>query len=220
MSSTYMQYHVTPTYSSTINSNCHYIDYSQYNPSMVYSTSSASYTGSDRSSEDDQSSIPSTIGTPESPHQSYSPVYAQDYYNPTTTNSDSHYNGFQMKIEPQKCDLNSYHPYSIPEQLSANVIINHNNNNVKRRISSDCETGKTKLSSSINNPPPPPEIIRRRRLAANARERRRMNSLNDAFDKLRDVVPSLGNDRKLSKFETLQMAQTYIAALNELLSRD
>lgn len=65
-----------------------------------------------------------------------------------------------------------------------------------------------------------PEIVKRRRLAANARERRRMNSLNDAFDKLRDVVPSLGNDRKLSKYETLQMAQTYIGALNELLKRD
>lgn len=65
-----------------------------------------------------------------------------------------------------------------------------------------------------------PDIIKRRRLAANARERRRMNSLNDAFDKLRDVVPSLGSDRKLSKFETLQMAQTYILALNELLRRE
>lgn len=61
------------------------------------------------------------------------------------------------------------------------------------------------------------EVLRKRRLAANARERRRMNSLNDAFDRLRDVVPSLGNDRKLSKYETLQMAQTYINALHALL---
>lgn len=60
-------------------------------------------------------------------------------------------------------------------------------------------------------------MVRRRRLAANARERRRMNSLNDAFDRLREVVPSLGNDRKLSKYETLQMAQTYINALHALL---
>ncbi|KAG7200917.1 hypothetical protein KM043_003278 [Ampulex compressa] len=67
---------------------------------------------------------------------------------------------------------------------------------------------------------PGTEVLRKRRLAANARERRRMNSLNDAFDRLRDVVPSLGNDRKLSKFETLQMAQTYIAALYELLQRE
>lgn len=59
--------------------------------------------------------------------------------------------------------------------------------------------------------------MKKRRLAANARERRRMNSLNVAFDRLRQVVPSIGDDRKLSKYETLQMAQSYIAALNELL---
>ncbi|XP_063586814.1 musculin-like [Penaeus indicus] len=63
------------------------------------------------------------------------------------------------------------------------------------------------------------EVLRKRRLAANARERRRMNGLNDAFEKLREVVPTLGNDRKLSKFETLQMAQTYITALAELIRR-
>ncbi|XP_050322171.1 transcription factor 21 [Bactrocera neohumeralis] len=66
----------------------------------------------------------------------------------------------------------------------------------------------------------PQDVIRKRRLAANARERRRMNSLNDAFDKLRDVVPSLGNDRRLSKYETLQMAQAYIGDLVKLLTRD
>ncbi|XP_036336991.1 basic helix-loop-helix transcription factor amos-like [Rhagoletis pomonella] len=64
------------------------------------------------------------------------------------------------------------------------------------------------------------DVQRKRRLAANARERRRMNSLNDAFDKLRDVVPSLGNDRRLSKYETLQMAQAYIGDLVKLLTRD
>ncbi|ALC39557.1 amos [Drosophila busckii] len=65
-----------------------------------------------------------------------------------------------------------------------------------------------------------PDVMRKRRLAANARERRRMNSLNDAFDKLRDVVPSLGHDRRLSKYETLQMAQAYIGDLITLLDRD
>ncbi|CAL7935125.1 unnamed protein product [Xylocopa violacea] len=80
---------------------------------------------------------------------------------------------------------------------------------------------KTKEAmQKIKNGTPGIEVLRKRRLAANARERRRMNSLNDAFDRLRDVVPSLGNDRKLSKFETLQMAQTYIAALYELLQRE
>lgn len=65
-----------------------------------------------------------------------------------------------------------------------------------------------------------PVVVKKRRLAANARERRRMHGLNVAFDKLRDVVPSIGEDRKLSKYETLQMAQSYITALSDLLVRD
>ncbi|XP_077595031.1 protein Fer3-like [Stigmatopora nigra] len=58
---------------------------------------------------------------------------------------------------------------------------------------------------------------KRRRLAANARERRRMLGLNVAFDRLRSVIPQLESDKKLSKSETLQMAQIYIATLSELL---
>ena len=46
-----------------------------------------------------------------------------------------------------------------------------------------------------------------------------MNGLNDAFERLRDVIPSLGSDHKLSKYETLQMAQTYIGSLASLLRR-
>lgn len=60
-------------------------------------------------------------------------------------------------------------------------------------------------------------VTKKRRLAANARERRRMQNLNKAFDRLRTVLPTLGNDRQLSKYETLQMAQTYITALYDLL---
>ncbi|KAL7288206.1 hypothetical protein TKK_0017756 [Trichogramma kaykai] len=59
-------------------------------------------------------------------------------------------------------------------------------------------------------------VVRKRRLAANARERRRMQNLNKAFDRLRDYLPSLGNNRQLSKYETLQMAQSYITALCDL----
>lgn len=58
---------------------------------------------------------------------------------------------------------------------------------------------------------------RHRRVAANARERRRMHGLNRAFDRLRSVIPSLENDKKLSKYDTLQMAQIYIAELSDLL---
>ncbi|XP_062540146.1 protein atonal-like [Armigeres subalbatus] len=63
----------------------------------------------------------------------------------------------------------------------------------------------------------PTVIKRKRRLAANARERKRMRGLNEAFDRLRQHLPAGGDDRQLSKHETLQMAQTYITALCELL---
>ncbi|XP_061166098.1 neurogenin-1-like [Saccostrea echinata] len=66
---------------------------------------------------------------------------------------------------------------------------------------------------------PSKDVLKRRRLAANARERRRMESLNVAFDRLREVIPSAGEDQKLSKYETLQMAQSYIGALQELLEK-
>jgi hypothetical protein len=66
---------------------------------------------------------------------------------------------------------------------------------------------------------PSKDILKRRRLAANARERRRMESLNVAFDRLREVIPSAGEDQKLSKYETLQMAQSYIGALQDLLDK-
>ncbi|XP_067122827.1 protein atonal-like [Centruroides vittatus] len=85
------------------------------------------------------------------------------------------------------------------------------------RSLSDSET--THTGKQVRNRPSA-IIAKKRRLAANARERRRMLSLNVAFDRLREVVPSLTNDRKLSKYETLQMAQSYITALSELLDRD
>lgn len=44
-----------------------------------------------------------------------------------------------------------------------------------------------------------------------------MHGLNHAFDELRSVIPAFDNDKKLSKYETLQMAQIYINALAELL---
>ncbi|XP_012148422.1 uncharacterized protein LOC105663528 [Megachile rotundata] len=134
---------------------------------------------------------------------------------------------------------NSYGQRSDILYLGAAYSVHRNENYVQNNGQSKCESSryhpknelrvpsmeyagqKTKDAiQKIKNGTPGIEVLRKRRLAANARERRRMNSLNDAFDRLRDVVPSLGNDRKLSKFETLQMAQTYIAALYELLQRE
>ena len=107
------------------------------------------------------------------------------------------------------------------------TISNKSKSNVcrgKRKSTGPDATGPNKKQRNrsqtrrkSNPKPPPKEVAKKRRVAANARERRRMNSLNVAFDKLRDVVPAFSSDRKLSKYETLQMAQSYIHALQELL---
>lgn len=57
----------------------------------------------------------------------------------------------------------------------------------------------------------------KRRKVANAREKRRMGKLNEAFDKLRKFLPKSDENRALSKYETLLLAQTYIIALSIIL---
>ena len=61
-------------------------------------------------------------------------------------------------------------------------------------------------------------VIKRRR-DANGRERKRMNGLNEAFERLREHVPGVTNqtNKKLSKTDTLQMANIYIRHLVDLL---
>uniref|UniRef100_A0A1I7TC13 BHLH domain-containing protein n=2 Tax=Caenorhabditis tropicalis TaxID=1561998 RepID=A0A1I7TC13_9PELO len=67
---------------------------------------------------------------------------------------------------------------------------------------------------------PSPQLLRMRRSAANERERKRMNTLNVAYDELREVLPEIDSGKKLSKFETLQMAQKYIECLAQILKQD
>ncbi|XP_071444533.1 protein dimmed-like [Hetaerina americana] len=45
----------------------------------------------------------------------------------------------------------------------------------------------------------------------------RMHSLNDAFEQLREVIPHVKMERKLSKIETLTLAKNYIMALTNVI---
>ncbi|KAL4629733.1 fer3-like protein [Arapaima gigas] len=58
------------------------------------------------------------------------------------------------------------------------------------------------------------------RQAANIRERRRMFSLNEAFDELRKKVPTFAYEKRLSRIETLRLAIVYIAFMTELLEKN
>ena len=68
--------------------------------------------------------------------------------------------------------------------------------------------------------PPSPSVLKHRREAANARERKRMNGLNDAFERLREVVPNMTAEQKMSKIETLRMAQAYIKTLAGIMDTE
>ncbi|XP_041830329.1 class A basic helix-loop-helix protein 15 isoform X3 [Melanotaenia boesemani] len=56
-----------------------------------------------------------------------------------------------------------------------------------------------------------------RRLESNERERQRMHNLNNAFQALREAIPHVKTDKKLSKIETLTLAKNYIKALTTII---
>jgi len=62
------------------------------------------------------------------------------------------------------------------------------------------------------------EELYQQRNQANVRERQRTQSLNEAFTKLREIVPTQPSD-KLSKRETLKLANMYIDFLNKVLEQ-
>ncbi|KAL8587004.1 hypothetical protein ACOMHN_023394 [Nucella lapillus] len=61
-----------------------------------------------------------------------------------------------------------------------------------------------------------PTIAQRR--AANIRERRRMFSLNEAFDRLRRRIPTFAYEKRLSRIETLRLAISYIGFMSEIVN--
>ncbi|XP_067422535.1 heart- and neural crest derivatives-expressed protein 1 [Emydura macquarii macquarii] len=52
------------------------------------------------------------------------------------------------------------------------------------------------------------------------KERRRTESINSAFAELRECIPNVPADTKLSKIKTLRLATSYIAYLMEVLAKD
>lgn len=57
------------------------------------------------------------------------------------------------------------------------------------------------------------------RQAANVRERKRMFSLNEAFDELRRKVPTFAYEKRLSRIDTLRLAIVYISFMTDLLEQ-
>ena len=90
-----------------------------------------------------------------------------------------------------------------------------NNDDTKKKIKAPLSAWKAKqLKLSVAG------VIKRRK-DANKRERKRMNGLNEAFEKLREHIPGSEKqyNKKLSKMETLQMANMYIRTLVDILEQ-
>ncbi|XP_065166499.1 heart- and neural crest derivatives-expressed protein 2 isoform X1 [Atheta coriaria] len=78
--------------------------------------------------------------------------------------------------------------------------------------------------TSNHRAPPPlhPPFVRvvKRRTTANKKERRRTMSINNAYSDLRDCIPNVPADTKLSKIKTLRLATSYISYLTGVLETD
>ncbi|XP_051520723.1 fer3-like protein [Myxocyprinus asiaticus] len=76
------------------------------------------------------------------------------------------------------------------------------------------------VSSGTGKPKRKRVISTVQRQAANVRERKRMFSLNEAFDRLRRKVPTFAYEKRLSRIETLRLAIVYIDFMTEILQEN
>lgn len=108
---------------------------------------------------------------------------------------------------PVYCDsITTIHHAVAKEHYSSNSVVKVSNETVS--FYNDTSGGH---SCEIKLP--------RKRNTANKKERRRTHSINSAFSKLRERIPNVPKDTKLSKIKTLKLAALYIKFLNELLNQ-
>ncbi|XP_026467147.1 heart- and neural crest derivatives-expressed protein 2-like [Ctenocephalides felis] len=74
-------------------------------------------------------------------------------------------------------------------------------------------------AETVTTPGGTVRVIRRRN-TANKKERRRTQSINTAFSDLRECIPNVPADTKLSKIKTLRLATSYISYLMGVLETD
>lgn len=73
--------------------------------------------------------------------------------------------------------------------------------------------------TEVHHRPPFVRVVKRRN-TANKKERRRTLSINNAYADLREMIPNVPHDTKLSKIKTLRLATSYISYLTGVLESD
>lgn len=107
---------------------------------------------------------------------------------------------------------------SNPSANDTNNANNANDANSLAKSEADPDSTKKVKQNKRHHCVTNSDLKKVRRLSANERERRRMRGLNEAFDRLRAVIPSPPS-KQLSKYETLLMSQNYIRALQDMLNQ-
>lgn len=92
--------------------------------------------------------------------------------------------------------------YSPSRQSIATSTVNYNNNVI---------TNKANMNLISNELPTVIPVVRvvKRRNTANKKERRRTQSINSAYTSLRDHIPNVPSDTKLSKVSWRNIFQTF-----------
>lgn len=144
----------------------------------------------------------------------------------TTTRPIKEQNQKSPEIDTPAESCSSMDDSVVPENLESIPVRLPNYNlrqrSIKKRIETEIRQKVTKRMPKPKERPAPLSKYRRR--TANARERTRMQEINDAFEHLRKVVPNFptktGMDNtKLTKITTLRLAVNYIAALTQILKQ-
>jgi hypothetical protein len=97
----------------------------------------------------------------------------------------------------------------------------HKRSQPPKQVPSQSKPQKTKnekraMTDETATSPPPPK----KRFTANRKERRRTQSINNAFSDLRNSIPHVPVDTKLSKIKTLKLATKYIEYLMDVLEQN
>lgn len=156
------------------------------------------------------SSSSSGPGTPTGSRGDESPIYDEDPLNPHEYDHPHHH-------------LHMHHPDSLNRNpledpsASPSVIISHYTGRMDSVVPSSEYCTSTTYYATAGNPPV--RVVKRRN-CANKKERKRTQSINNAFADLRDCIPNVPADTKLSKIKTLRLATSYIGYLMGVLESD
>ncbi|KAK2836293.1 hypothetical protein Q7C36_014162 [Tachysurus vachellii] len=124
-------------------------------------------------------------------------------------------------VSDMNCEVPPRSVFGVSEGLDTSLTYHMDYHGVREDFTSAINGfDESEGESDVRKTPKRKRVITSvQRRAANIRERRRMFSLNEAFDELRRKVPTFAYEKRLSRIETLRLAIVYISFMTELLEK-